>query len=113
MVDTFNPPIPPQEGPSGEVNYNAVDVRFGEGYVASFTEGMNEEFQSWPLTWKGTDTEIQPIVDFFRAHKGYISFYWTPPFGVQGLYRVKNFAITPEAAGNASVSATFMQVYAP
>lgn len=113
MTETFNPPIPPQEGPSGDQIFAVHEIRFGEGYVSTFGEGMNEKVQVWPLTWKGTDAEIEQIKDFFDARKGVESFFWTPPFGVQGYYIVKKYTITPEAAGNASLSATLEQRFAP
>ena len=113
MPVVFNPPIPPQENPQSETRFNVYDIRFGDGYVASFAEGMNDKIEEWPLAWKGTSSEILPIRDFFDSHKGYISFYWTPPYGVQGLYRVKSYSFNPEAAGNMTLTATLIQVFAP
>lgn len=113
MVDTFNPPIPPQTAPNGEGRFNVSEIQYGEGYVGALGEGINNHRQIWPVTWKGSNAEILEIRDFFVAHKGFISFYWTPPLGVQGLYRVKAYNLVPEAAGNASISATLEEYFAP
>ena len=112
-MDTFTPPIPPQEGPSGEFKFNVIDIAFGEGYVSSFAEGMNNRLQTWPMTWKGTDAEVLPIRDFFDAHNGYQRFLWTPPHGVQGQYVVKNYTLVPSAAGNCQITATLIQRFGP
>lgn len=113
MALVFNPPIPPQEGPNGENIFNITSVKFGEGYEQNMGEGLNPKRQSWPLTWAGTDAEINPIADFFDLHEGYKSFLWTPPRGVQGRYVVKRYSHIPEAAGNAKLSATLEQVFYP
>lgn len=113
MTLTFTPPIPPQEGPSGDVSFNMREIRFGDGYIESMGEGLNTRSQVWPLTWKGTDAEIQEIADFFDLHSGFQRFYWTPPLGVQGYYCVKKYTLIPEAAGNASINATLEQRFAP
>jgi len=113
MVDTFAPAIPPQEEPSANGVFRTTDIKFGSGYSQSYGDGINNEEQTWPLTFVGTNAEIQPILDFMRAHKGYVSFYWTPPFGVQGYYQVKGYGIVPAAAGNAKLSVTLVQVFRP
>ena len=112
-VDTFNPTLPPQEEPSGQGTLRAREIKFGDGYSASFGDGLNNEEQTWPMTYVGTDAEIAPILAFVRAHKGYISFYWTPPFGEQGYYQVKTYTIVPAAAGNAKLNITLVQVFRP
>lgn len=112
-MDTFNPPIPPQEGPSGSNKFNVSEISFGDGYVSSIGEGMNNKRQTWPLTWKGTDAEIIQIRDFFDTQDGYKRFLWTPPLGVQGQWVVKEYSLTPEAAGNAKISASLEQRFGP
>lgn len=112
-MDLFDPPIPPQERPSGDVRFSFKEISFGDGYVTSFGEGLHNKFETWPLTWKGTDAEILPIRDFFDAHAGYIRFLWTPPHGTQGQYVVQGYTLSPEAAGNSQISATLVQRYGP
>lgn len=114
MVDTFNPPIPPQEEPTINVDFAVSDVRFGEGYIASYVEGMNTLKDDWPLVWVGTNAEIDPIKAFFDAHPG-VSFYWTPPWSgaVVGRYRVVKYQYIPAAAGNAKINATLERFFYP
>jgi phage-related protein len=112
MVDTFTPPFPPQEAPSGEIVLRIKQTQFGDGYRQIVGDGLNTKIQRWPLTWKGTVTEIREITDFMDAHIG-VSFYYTPPNGVQGRYACMNYQEVPEAAGNMSVNAVLEQVFFP
>lgn len=112
MVDTFNPTIPPQEEPSGDISYRLSESQFGDGYRQIVGDGLNVKVQKWPLTWKGTVAEVDPIRDFFDAHIG-ISFYWTPPNGVQAKFLVKGYQEIPAAAGNMTLVATLEQMYTP
>lgn len=111
MTQTFNPTLPPQEGPSGNNRFRVHMVSLGEGYSSAFGEGMNQKVQSWPLSWKGTASEVLPIRDFFDAHLGHRSFYWTPPYGTQGRYQVTEYELVPHSADNVTLSATFEQVF--
>lgn len=113
MPDIFNPPIPPQEGPSGLKRFVVNEIKFGEGYTSRFGDGLNANDQQWPLSWKGTTAEIEPIKDFFDAHNGYESFYWTPPMDTQKMFVVKEYTLVPEAAGNYTLNATLIQSYHP
>lgn len=113
MTDTFSPAIPPQAGPSGSKKFIVNKIRFGEGYTSRFGEGINSSEQVWPLSWKGTDAEIEPIKNFFDAHSGYQSFYWTPPMGAVGYYVVEEYNLIPDAAGNSTLNATLVQSFHP
>jgi len=112
MVDTFAPTLPPQEEPTGDVSYRLTESQYGDGYRQIVGDGLNPRVQKWPLIWKGTNAEIQPIKDFFDAHIG-VSFYYTPPNGTQGRYICKGYQDIPAAAGNGTVSATLEQTFAP
>jgi phage-related protein len=112
MTDTFTTVIPPQEEPNVDVRFNVIDTQFGEGYIQTFVEGMNTIKDVWPVTWVGTDTEINPIKTFFEAHPG-VSFNWTPPGKPQNKYRVKGYQYIPSAAGNAKISAILERFFTP
>lgn len=111
MPDIFAPAIPPQSGAEGDVRYALETVQFGDGYKAIIGQGMNEEEDSWPLIWRGTESEILPIRDFFTSHKGE-SFYWTPPGGVQGRYVVMGHRLLSEGV-NYQLSAVLERAYRP
>lgn len=110
MTDTFT--WKPVTNPTGTSTFGVRTAQFGDGYSQEVADGINNETQSWPLTFSGTKAEMQPIADFLRAHAGYIGFYWTPMLGVQGIYKATSFTIN-EASGIYSVSATFQQRFAP
>jgi phage-related protein len=109
----FNPVIPPQEEPSGDVRFNTTSVKFGEGYEQNAGNGLNPKIQNWPLTWVGSDAEINSIIDFFDAHEGWMSFQWLPPKGPMARFVVKRYTHIPAAAGNAKLNATLEQVFYP
>lgn len=75
-------------------------------------DGINAKTQSWPLSFQGGAADIQPIVDFLDAHIG-ISFYWTPPLGVQGYYQCATYSPIPHGGDNYSLTLTLMQVFHP
>lgn len=113
MVETFNPPMPPQTAPSGEGRFAVQEIQFGDGYVGTFTEGMNGHRRSWPVTYKGSIAEIEEIIAFFIRHRGAVSFIWTPPIGPVGRWRVKSYSPVPEAGDNATLTATFEEFFIP
>ena len=76
----------PRINPEGVFNQRSRSVQLGDGYTQRFGDGINSESQSWPLTFVGDLTYIQPIMAFLRRHKGYIAFQWENPLTEVGLY---------------------------
>lgn len=113
MTDTFNPAIAPQTGAAGDIKFNTRDARFGDGYVQAVAEGLNNKSQIWPLSFVGTYAEIAPIKQFFDDQEGYKSFYWTPPDGIEGLYRAKGYSFTAHAGMNAVLTVRLEEVFYP
>ena len=109
-TETFN--YDRQAGAVGSVTFRTREIAFGDGYSQAVADGLNNEVHTWPLTFEGDLAAVQPIIDFFRRHKGYKSFYWTPPGTPQSLFRVKTYSITSVGGGVYKVSAEFSQVYA-
>lgn len=112
MVDTFTPAVPVQEGPTGDTILRVKQTQFGDGYRQIIGDGMNTKIQRWPISFKGTVSELASIKIFFNSHIG-ISFYWTPPNGVQGRYVCLGYQEVPEAASNLTLSAVLEQVFFP
>lgn len=102
-------------GPSvqGDVTLRVKAAQFGDGYKQAVGDGINNKVQSWPMRFVGTRERIAEIIDFIDRHGGYRSFYWTPPLGVQGRYRVPRYTPAVEAGGVYSFTATFEQAFAP
>jgi phage-related protein len=98
---------------AGQVTLRTLSAQFGDGYSQAAGDGLNNKVQSWPLQFAGRQAEILAIQDFLDRHKGYKSFYWTPPLGVQGLYRVPEYSPVADKGGIYTLSATFVQSFAP
>lgn len=110
--DYFTPELPIQSGPTGVITARGNTIRFGDGYEALYTDGFHEVVQSWPITFHGTYSEIEPIKQFLDFHMNK-SFYWTPPLGEEGRYTARSYSLTPEAPENFRLSVTLDQVFRP
>ncbi|MEQ9911973.1 phage tail protein [Pectobacterium polaris] len=71
--------------PEGAFTQRTRSIQFGDGYRQRSGDGINGESQSWPLTFVGDNSYVQPIVSFLRRHKGYTAFQWTNPLPELGL----------------------------
>ncbi|USE81159.1 phage tail protein [Cupriavidus gilardii] len=102
-------------GPSaqGDVILRTRSAQFGDGYKQVVADGINNKQQTWPMKFVGDAARIRSIMDFIDRHAGYKSFYWTPPQGVQGLYRIAQYTPAVEAAGVYSCTASFEQAFHP
>ncbi|RLK45944.1 phage tail protein [Cupriavidus plantarum] len=102
-------------GPSvqGDIKLRTRSVQFGDGYGQAVPDGINNRVGSWPLKFVGDRETIRAICDFFDRHAGAKSFFWTPPLGEVGRYRVTEYTPGPEAKGVYSVSTTFQQWFTP
>ncbi|CAG9184298.1 phage tail protein [Cupriavidus respiraculi] len=98
---------------AGQVTLRTRTAQFGDGYSQAVGDGLNNKVQSWPLQFAGLKAEIQAIQDFLDRHGGYRSFLWTPPLGVQGMYRVPEYSPAADKGGIYTLSATFVQAFAP
>ncbi|GFM89326.1 hypothetical protein PSCICO_47250 [Pseudomonas cichorii] len=87
--------------------------QFGDGYVQVTSDGLNAESESWSLSFGGLASEILPILEFIRAHRGARSFLWTTPDGVLGLYRCETYRQQRKPADIVSLTATFERAYHP
>lgn len=97
----------------GTVTFRNKSAKFGDGYEQRARDGINNRFESWPLTFVGTEAKIAAIKNFLDERAGADPFYWTPPLGVQGLYRCDTYQPSPLGAGKFSLSATFEQAFHP
>lgn len=111
MTETFtwSPLIEPQ----GTGKFRTRAAQFGDGYKQKVADGLNAESQSWPLTFRGSEAYVAPILQFLRDRKGSQSFFWTPPLGRQGLFICEEYGITPHGAGRYTLTATFEQDFQP
>lgn len=103
----------PQIEPAGDIQFRTREARFGDGYRQATGDGLNTKEQAWPLVFRGSLATLMPIREFLDAHAGHTAFLWTPPDGVQGLYRCKGYQWIPGAANRRRLTATFEQWFAP
>ncbi|MGA9618978.1 MAG: phage tail protein [Serratia proteamaculans] len=115
LLKTFD--YPSRYGASGEFEPKVRETPFGDGYKQTTGDGINSENESWPLTFTGPWSFIEPIIKFLREHKGYRSFKWRNPIYQLGLYHAGSFVVTPtfsNAKGrNFSLTVTFTRAYHP
>lgn len=98
---------------NGTGDFLVREARFGDGYRQTAADGLNNETQQWPVTLVGRADKIGAALTFLRERKGAVSFLWTPPLGVQGLYLCTSYSLTPHGGGVYTLSATFEQTFQP
>jgi phage-related protein len=111
MTDTFNWKHLP--GAQAKIAMRTRKVQFGDGYSQTLRDGINNVTETWPLTFEGNWTEIQPIYDFLKSHGGDTSFYWTSPVGPKLLWKVESFNLTSLGGNIYSLTAEFVQSFNP
>ena len=93
---------------------NINEARFGDGYTQLSSNGINNNSETWELTYIGEKEEIVKVRTFLNSHIIH-SFKWINPYGEEKLYRVVNKSIESEFVGGkvVSLSFQFVQSYAP
>ena len=93
---------------------NINEVRFGDGYIQLSSNGINNNSETWELTYTGEKEEIAKVRAFLNSHI-INSFKWINPYGEEKLYRVVNQSIESEFVGGRVVSLSFQftQSFAP
>ncbi|EOZ6412480.1 phage tail protein [Cronobacter turicensis] len=113
-IETFSWPTQIQAGMQGEYTTTVRRAKFGDGYEQVAADGINPEFQSWPVEMSGTNGEMLAVLAFVRRHVAK-SFIWTAPNGETSLWRVdpKSIRSAPLSRNVMTINATFKQAYAP
>lgn len=93
---------------------NVNEAKFGDGYTQLSSNGINNNSETWELTYTGEKEEIVKVRTFLNSHIIH-SFKWINPYGEEKLYRVVNKSIESEFVGGkvVSLSFQFVQSYAP
>jgi phage-related protein len=103
----------PDDEANGDSTLRTRKSQFGDGYAQVSEDGLNPETDSWDLTFGGLADEVQPPLNFIRAHRGARSFLWTNPEGVLGLYRCEAFRQQRKPGGVVVLTATFERAFHP
>ncbi|WP_340619618.1 phage tail protein [Xenorhabdus siamensis] len=110
MIKTFD--FPARVGAVGEFEPVVRSVQFGDGYKQTSGDGINSQRESWPLSFVGALSEIEPVMAFLREHQGWRSFKWRNPLSEMGLYQAGKFTIQASGA-YFTLSVTFTRIYHP
>lgn len=111
MTETFNWRV--HATASGEGEFITAKAQFGDGYAQEVPLGLNNEVQKWSVTVSG----FREVLDvgalaFIRARQG-MSFFWTPPAGVQGYYKCKTYRLLDMGRGYFTLAMEFVQAFSP
>ena len=101
----------PLNGPTADIKNRTTTVQYGDGYAQVSGDGINTETQSWPLTFKGYNAEMMPILTFLRARGEVQAFKWVNPLGETGLYRSSDLKVTPLDFARMQIAVTFVTAY--
>ncbi|WP_247538435.1 phage tail protein [Ralstonia pseudosolanacearum] len=110
-IETFA--WPPVGSAQGSVKFRTLSAQFGDGYQQVAPAGINNRTSSWPLRFVDGKARILEIQAFIDRHAGAKSFYWTPPLGVRGLFRIGEYTPAVEVGAVYLLSATFIEAFAP
>jgi len=109
MADTFT--WKPDKSAPGTFTQRTRSAQFGNGYMQEAADGINNETQSWDLTFTGTKVRIGSILAFLRKQQGYKAFIWKPPFDGPLYFKCKVFKPTHVGGSAWMLTATFEQTY--
>ncbi|WP_414451292.1 phage tail protein [Burkholderia sp. 22PA0099] len=111
MTETFS--WSPALGGQGDTTWSVREAKFGDGFTQRVEDGINNESDSWQLTFRGRRDVVMPIREFLRKHRGARAFFFTPPGGEQGLYVCKAMSRVFNTATVFTITATFEQTFSP
>ena len=90
----------------------AAAAAYGDGYSQRAALGINNNPESWTLTFSERDNvEAAAIMAFLDTANGVSSFYWTNMNGVQNLYICGTYSQQFDDEDKNQVRAQFDQVY--
>jgi phage-related protein len=102
-----------EKGATGDIKQRTRTKQFGDGYSQTVSDGINNEQQSWPVSYTGSAARINDIIAFLRRHKGAKAFLWMPPLGELGLYKCAGFQPSHKGGSVYTLTATFEQTFHP
>lgn len=116
MPEVFEPPtyVAISVGSGVEETARILKAQFGNSYAQRSGDGLNNITSVYSVSFENlTRGEANFIVDFFRRQGGYKGFLWTPPGGVQKLWRCEKWSRSHVDATFDSISAQFEEVFTP
>lgn len=103
----------PEFGAQASYQPSVKRAKFGDGYEQRAQFGINNNPQTWTLTFQfRTDTETNAINDFLTARRSVEAFSWTPPRSSTAIKVVcDNWSVEAVKHNLNTVQATFRQVF--
>jgi phage-related protein len=101
----------PVTDPVGTTTYRTLISQFGDGYSQVAADGINNTYDTWTLSFAGGSSDVTPVKTFLDALQGYLPFYWTPPLGVQGLYRCTSKSTGPSLTASTGSNYTYAVIF--
>lgn len=102
----------PDFGATKKLQPRINSISFGDGYEQRATFGINNNPQTWNLSFSNrADSEAEAIDEFLTARGGMESFLWTPYNESQGRYICKEWSKSIDRYNGNTIQATFIQVY--
>ena len=110
---TFTPVVNPSYPYEYSEEPKVLVTQYGDGYIERAGHGLNAQARDFSLKWEGlTLTEVNSLVTFFRARKGYEAFLWTPVDEATAIKCIcQTWKPSKDDADNWNLTAQFKQVF--
>lgn len=101
----------PQYGAQVKKAPRVLLASFGDGYEQRLSDGLNPIKDSWNLTFKDTNANIDAINSFLTTKNAVESFTWTPSGYSEIRVVCREWSVTVDTPTTSSLMATFEQVF--
>jgi len=108
-MSTFN--WSPAPGATQTINPRVRTASFGDGYVQTVRDGINNMPRSWSVQFTRATSDIDAIEAFLISVGADVPFNWTPPKGAAGKWLCKSWTQSVPASTVQSISATFDEYF--
>lgn len=110
MAQTFTWKVERDVEPTNK--YRVIETQFGDGYKQTSADGINTKDEQYTIKVHAYKAEAQQIMDFFDAHQGWKSFFWTPPLGKLSLFTCTDPKPVDQGGGLYTITGTFVKSFA-
>lgn len=96
---------------SGGPEFTVAQIQFGDQYSQQLVVDINPEINTWSVTVSGHRDKIIEVINFLRANRA-LAFFWAPPLGVEGTYRLRGpYKIQNQGGTHYTIDMEFEQCY--
>lgn len=86
-------------------------AQFGDGYQQRIADGINNQPESWRLTFNVDNTDADAIESFLEGKGGAESFTWTPKNRTEITVVCGEWSRVLTSPNTSTINATFEQVF--